>query len=217
MKSCADVAIETDIFVLSTGYDVVILAGAISAEKASSADIKGTYFSTWFDDKLKRKLKQAPERNIMSTPAEESALKAEKELNTAEYDANFDGEIQYSERAGLLHYDESSVVVDDDVVLGEHGFEAAEPDEELFEEIPGYAGDEDEEPAVDGIPDGADEAEAEMPPVVDTEDESHEHHGFLEEIVDESALPEHVKEVLNMEVGDALREIFHKDEKTHEK
>lgn len=152
----------------------------------------------------------------MSTPAEESALKAEKELNTAEYDANFDGQIQYSERAGLLHYDESSVVVDDDVVLGEHGFESAEPDEELFEEIPGYAGDEDEEPAVDGIPDGVDEAEAEMAPVVDAEDESHEHHGFLEEIVDESALPEHVKEVLNMEVGDAFREIFHKDEKPHE-
>lgn len=132
--------------------------------------------------------------------SKDEALREEAVVNSAEYDANFDGVISYSEKANMVHHEDDAIVIEDDVALGEDG----------FEEVPAYEGPEDVEPAVDGVPDGVEEAEAELAPPVQEEEEEDE--GFLENLVDESALPEHVKEVLNMDVGDAFRELFHRDE-----
>jgi hypothetical protein len=146
-----------------------------------------------------------------TVPSKSEALHNEAVINSSEYDADFDGVISYSEQATMVHPEDDAIVIDDDVVLGEDGFEEVPvyETEEDFEEVPPYTGDEEVEPAVDGVPDGVEEAEAEVaPPAEQDEDE-----GFLEKIVDESALPEHVKEALNMDVGDAFRELFHHDKK----
>ena len=143
----------------------------------------------------------------MSTTSEENTVNGENPVNTTEYDANFDGVISYSERAGLISHEDG--VVEDDVELGENGFEEVQ-DEDDFEDVPAYSGSEEVEPAVSGVPDGAEEAEQELLPV---EEEDNEDEGFLEEIIDESALPEHVKEILNMDVGEALHAFFHHDNK----
>lgn len=143
--------------------------------------------------------------------SKEEALQDEAVVDSAEYDANFDGVISYSEKATMVHPEDDVIVIEDDVALGANGFGEAPTVEEEFEEVPAYEGPEDVEPAFDGVPDGVEEAEAEIAEPVQEEDDEEE--GFLENIVDESALPEHVKEVLNMDVGDAFREIFHRDEK----
>lgn len=145
-----------------------------------------------------------------TVPSKEEALQDEAVVNSSEYDGNFDGEISYSENATLVHPEDDAIIIEDDVALGGDGFEEVSP-EETYEEVPAYEGDEDVEPAVDGIPDGVEEAEAEVAEPVQEDDDEDE--GFLEKIVDESALPEHVKEALNMDVGDAFRELFHRDEK----
>lgn len=145
-----------------------------------------------------------------NVPTKAEALHDEAVINSSEYDGNFDGEISYSEKATLVHPEDDAIVIEDDISLGEDGFEEVSP-EETYEEVPAYEGDENVEPAIDGVPEGVEEAEAEIAEPVAEEDDEDE--GFLENLVDESALPEHVKEALNMDVGDAIRELFHKDHK----
>jgi len=145
-----------------------------------------------------------------NVPSKAEALHDEAVVNSSEYDANFDGVISYSEKATMIHPEDDAILIEDDIALGEGGFEEIDTEEE-FEEVPAYEGPEDVEPAVDGVPDGVEEAEAEVAEPVQEDDDEDE--GFLEKIVDESALPEHVKDALNMDVGDAIRELFHHDKK----
>lgn len=118
-------------------------------------------------------------------------------------DPSGETDASYAEEAGL-RYEGNEVTPDEDVALTEEG----------FEDVPAFEGTEEVLPAVDGVPhEVAVEEQQAHEKAVEEENKEEEEEGFLESLVDDSSLPEHVKEVLNMDVADAFHELFGKDEK----